>query len=111
MKSLIACCGIDCETCDARIATAANDNNLREETAKKWREMFNAPDITADLINCTGCRTEGAKFTQCNVCEIRKCATEKGFNTCGDCGELEICQTVGFVLQYVPEAKANLTGI
>jgi len=34
MKQLIACCGIDCENCDARIATIANDNDLREETAK-----------------------------------------------------------------------------
>jgi len=108
MKNLIACCGIDCEFCDARIATVANDNVLREETAKKWSEMFNAPNITAESINCMGCRTDGVKFAQCDVCEIRNCAKTKGFDTCGECGELETCQTVGFVLQNVPGAKENL---
>lgn len=110
MKSLIACCGINCETCDARIATVANDNKLREETAKKWREMYNSPNITAELINCTGCRVEGAKFGHCNTCEIRNCVKTKGFNTCGDCKEMDTCEKIGFVLQHVPDAKANLIG-
>ena len=35
MKQLIACCGLDCENCDARIATINNDEKLREETAQK----------------------------------------------------------------------------
>ena len=109
MKQLIACCGIDCEYCDARIATIANDNALREETAKKWREMFEAPDISAESINCTGCRPEGVKFSQCDVCEIRKCVNSKGFDTCGDCDKLDTCEIVGFVLQNVPGAKENLT--
>ena len=29
MKQLIACCGLDCESCDARIATVRDDNELR----------------------------------------------------------------------------------
>ena len=109
MKPLIACCGIDCETCDARIATVANDDNLREDTAKKWREMFNTPDITSDSINCEGCRTEGAKFSHCNDCEIRNCAQSKGFDTCGDCAELDTCPTIGAILEHIPGGKENLT--
>ena len=109
MKQLIACCGIDCESCDARIATIANDNSLREATAKKWGEMYNAPNITAESINCTGCRVEGVKIAHCAECEILKCVNEKGFDTCGDCEELNTCQIVGFVLQSVPNAKENLT--
>ena len=54
MKQLIACCGLDCEGCDARIATVGNDNELREKTARKWSEMNNAPEITAATINCMG---------------------------------------------------------
>lgn len=50
MKQLIACCGLDCEGCDARIATVGNDNELREKTARKWSEMNNAPEITAATI-------------------------------------------------------------
>ena len=36
MNQLIACCGLDCETCDARIATLTNNNALREKTAALW---------------------------------------------------------------------------
>ena len=109
MKQLIACCGIDCESCDARIATIANDNELREKTARKWSEMFSA-DITAASINCTGCRTDGPIFGYCTSCEIRSCGIEKGFDTCGDCEELNTCQIIGQVLQNVPGAKENLVG-
>lgn len=31
---MIAYCGLDCEKCDAFIATKNNDNLLREKTAK-----------------------------------------------------------------------------
>ena len=110
MKNLIACCGIDCENCDARIATLSDDNTLREETAKKWSEMYNSPDITAESINCVGCRADGVKIGHCDACEIRNCAIAKGFDTCGDCEELETCQIVAFVLQNVPGAKENLSG-
>jgi len=108
MKKLIACCGIDCETCDARIATIANDDVLRAETAKKWSVMYESPDITAETINCTGCRTEGAKIGHHSDCEIRHCAIKKGFDTCGECNEIDTCQIVGYVLQHVPGAKENL---
>jgi hypothetical protein len=108
MKQLIACCGIDCENCDAYIATINDDNAKREETAQKWQVAFEAPSITAESINCMGCRPDGAKFSHCDNCEIRKCVAEKGFNTCGDCAELDTCQVVGFVFEHAPEVKANL---
>lgn len=112
MKQLIACCGLDCETCDARIATVSNDDALREETARKWSVMNNTSEITAATINCMGCREEGVKFAFCSdYCEIRKCVDAKGFNTCGDCGGLEYCPTVGAVHQHAPGAKENLLSI
>lgn len=109
MKQLIACCGLDCEGCDARIATVGNDNELREKTARKWSEMNNAPEITAATINCMGCRADGAKFANCSdYCEIRKCVDKKGLNTCGDCKELNSCPIVGAVFLHAPDAKENL---
>ena len=53
MKQLTACCGLDCESCEARIATIANDDELREKTARKWSAMNNAPEITAELFSST----------------------------------------------------------
>ena len=41
MNRYIAYCGLDCEKCEARIATINNDNNLRKEVAKKWSELNN----------------------------------------------------------------------
>jgi len=108
MKELIACCGLDCETCDARIATVANDDKLREETANKWKVMYGVADITPESINCVGCRIDGVKISHYEDCGIRKCVQEKGFNTCGDCDDLDTCPTVAFVIQNVPDAKANL---
>lgn len=35
MKQLIACCGLDCESCDACIATVANHDELRGKNAQK----------------------------------------------------------------------------
>ena len=109
MDRLIACCGLDCEKCEARIATLTNNDTLREETARKWSEMNNSPEITADTINCLGCRAEGMKFAYCAMCGIRSCAVEKGFATCGECAELDTCPTVAPVLENAPEAKGNLS--
>lgn len=111
MKQLIACCGLDCERCDARIATLANDDELKEKTARKWSAMNQAPEITAETINCTGCRAEGAKFAYCSdYCEVRKCVQANGYATCGDCPEWEACPTVGAVLLHNPGARDNLHG-
>ena len=108
MKRLIACCGLDCETCDARIATLNNDDALREATARKWNEMNNISDITPESINCLGCRVDGAKFGYCAMCAIRSCATERGFETCGKCAELDSCSKIAPILANDPAARTNL---
>ena len=35
MARLIACCGLNCATCQARVATIKNDNDLRAKIAAK----------------------------------------------------------------------------
>lgn len=60
MKDMIAYCGLDCEKCDAYLATINNDQDLREKTAKLWAELNQAP-ILPEHINCEGCRVDGAK--------------------------------------------------
>ena len=108
MKRLIAICGLDCEKCDSYIATKNNDQALREKTAKFWSEL-NHVTILPEHINCEGCRTNGLKTVFCsNLCEIRKCAIAKGYTTCGDCAEKDVCPKVGAIWQYKPEAKENL---
>ena len=108
MEKIIACCGLNCASCDARIATINNDNELRVQTAEKWKTMHNASGLTPEMIHCTGCREAGVKFQHCNACEIRNCADSKRFKTCAECNQLEDCNIVGNIHQYVPEALENL---
>lgn len=76
-NKLIGCCGLNCENCDARIATINNDDALKEKTAILWTKL-NGVAITKDMINCVGCRLEGVKTLFCNdLCPIRKCVNEK----------------------------------
>lgn len=108
MNELIACCGLNCETCDARIATINNDNALREKTARLWSKL-NHISITAEQINCMGCRTDGPKTEFCStLCPIRQCCIQKGLATCGSCPHLDSCEKAGAVLQNSPEAHENL---
>ena len=109
MNKMIAICGLDCEKCDAYIATKNNDQALREKTAKLWSELNNAP-ILPEHINCEGCRMDGKKTVYCDsLCAIRQCALKKGVTTCGDCTEMEQCPTVGAVFANNPQARKNLT--
>jgi hypothetical protein len=111
MEKFISCCGLNCATCDARIATIKNDDELRKTTAEKWRSQFNSSDITPEMINCTGCREEGVKFAHCTVCEIRNCAKSKGYDTCGNCSEMATCSKVSGIHKYLPEAIQNLKNL
>lgn len=109
MKDLIAYCGLDCEKCDARIATINNDDELRKKTADLWSRL-NQVEIPKEAINCMGCRVDGVKSPYCDsLCPIRQCALGKGVKTCGDCAELQSCEKVGAIISTNAEAKRNLT--
>ena len=108
MKQLIGCCGLDCEKCGAYIATFNNDDEMRKKTAKLWSE-WNNTEIPPEAINCTGCRGDGVKAYYCSVlCEIRKCALGKGFETCAQCAELDGCKTVKVIHDNSEDAAENL---
>jgi hypothetical protein len=111
MEKLISCCGLNCAACEARIATLNNDDKLREETAEKWRNQYGNADITAEMINCTGCRAEGVKIGHWSECQIRLCAEARGLSHCGKCSEVENCDTIGFVHKHVPDALDNLKSL
>ena len=107
-NKMIAYCGLDCEKCDAFIATKNNDQALREKTAKLLAELNHAP-ILPEHINCEGCRMNGKKTVFCDsLCGIRQCALKKGVNTCGDCAEMDNCQTLAAVVSHIPDALKNL---
>ena len=111
MKTFIAYCGLDCEACEARLATINDDDVLRVKVAKLWSEL-NSVEITPDMINCVGCRVDGVKTPYCeSLCPIRQCALSRSCETCGSCGELESCEKVGMIIGNNEEALRNLKGI
>ena len=110
IKQMIAYCGLDCERCEARLATVNEDEELRREVARRWSEM-NGVEITPEMICCEGCRIDGVKTPYCDaLCPIRQCALGKGVETCGGCGEMKACKKVGMILANNAEARCNLEG-
>lgn len=108
MNRLIACCGLDCEICDARNAALTNDSALREKTAALWTKL-NGVTITPEMIDCTGCRTEGTKTPFCErLCPIRRCVREKNLDTCAECPQMGACPTLGRIAANTPLAMENL---
>jgi hypothetical protein len=104
---MIACCGLECTTCDAYKATATNDDALRVKVATEWSAAFKA-DIKPEQIQCTGCKGTGVHFLYCeSMCEIRKCAGKRGFGTCAECPDYA-CATLQPVHDMACQAKENL---
>ena len=108
MKDYIAFCGLNCERCEARLATVNDDDALRERVAKLWSEL-NAVEITPEMINCAGCRIDGVKTPFCDsLCEIRHCALAKHMETCGSCGEMDRCEKLAMIIGNNADARGNL---
>lgn len=108
MMNNIAYCGLDCERCDAYLATINDDAALRERTAKLWSEL-NQVNILPEDIHCEGCRADGVKTFYCeSLCAVRRCALGKGVPTCGDCADMETCPTLGAILSNSAAARENL---
>ena len=108
MNTYIAYCGLNCETCDARLATANDDNDLRQQVAKLWSEL-NGVEITPEMINCVGCRIDGIKTPYCeSLCPIRQCALSREIETCGECSEMDTCEKLGAIVRNNSDAYRNL---
>ena len=108
MNKFIAYCGLDCEKCEARIATVNNDIQLREKVAQLWTKL-NGVKITADMIHCSGCRIDGEKTPYCEaLCPIRQCALSRGVETCGNCIDMETCEKLSPIVMNNPDTLKNL---
>lgn len=108
MDPYIAYCGLDCERCEARLATVNGDEALREKVAKEWSAL-NGVLITPDQIHCTGCRIEGVKTPYCeSLCPIRACARERRVTTCGDCERKRSCDKLAQILENSADARRTL---
>ena len=107
MEKIIAVCGITCSDCGAFIATQENDDAKREEVAEAWAKAY-GHEFKPEDISCDGCLTaDGRHINHWNVCEIRKCGTEKNVKNCAYCADYKCERITGF-LEQVPGAKKTL---
>ena len=54
MKELIGFCGLDCEMCEARIATLNNDDGLRRKVAAEW-SVSNEEALALETLDDGSC--------------------------------------------------------
>lgn len=103
---MIACCGLNCSSCDAYRATQEDNDAKREEVAQKWSRIYKA-DIKTEHINCDGCKSDGMKFLHCDMCDIRQCCLSRNIDNCAVCEDY-MCDTLADFIELAPEAGRAL---
>lgn len=78
--SMMAYCCLECDKCDAFIATQNDDDALRARVAKEWK-------MRDGDIHCDGCKSDNALFN----CEAKKCAIKENHPTCAHCPDFPSC--------------------
>jgi hypothetical protein len=116
MTKKLGCCGLNCEGCPVFIATANDDDQLRQKTAEEWSGLYSeyiGKTVKSEDMNCKGCWSESIVFIGCSNCMIRECCHERDIETCACCNEYDKCGMLrGFF--SVPDhrhAKDNLDEI
>jgi len=108
-NNLIAPCGLDCESCDVRIATINDDNELRARTAEKWCRLNGTDTIKPEHMNCLGCMSEGVKTVFCtSMCRVRKCCLSKGFTNCAHCDVKRTCEDLSVFISNNADAYERI---
>jgi hypothetical protein len=109
MTKLISMCGLLCSECPAYIATQKNDDAQRAKVASEWTEGYKV-NLKAEDINCDGCVADGKKFSYLNICQIRKCGTEKSMQNCSYCNEY-VCEKLDEFFKFAPQAKETFDSL
>lgn len=90
MEENLAYCGLICHTCAIYLATREKDQGrqreMRIEIARQIKKHYGQECKPEDVGDCDGCKTEGGRLF-CTGCQIRKCAVEKGIESCAYCDD------------------------
>ncbi len=89
---MIAYCGLNCTTCQIYLATRETDpkkqKKMREDIVIAIKKYLGEEKRVEDITDCDGCKAQsGRLFSNCQKCQIRKCASEKGLENCAYCSE------------------------
>jgi hypothetical protein len=111
MSKLIGCCGLDCGARDACIAARANDDQALEIVAKKWRQEYASPDMTAHHVRCDGCGSRTRIHPGwCGQCPVRACALEHTAANGAVCPDYGSDKVNGFG-ERVPQSRFNFEAL
>jgi len=91
-SEMIAYCGQNCLKCRIYLATKETDlkkqRRMREQIARYITKHFGIETRLEDVTDCDGCTTkDGRLFSECQKCQIRKCARQKRLENCAYCSE------------------------
>jgi hypothetical protein len=92
METMIAYCGLTCDSCPIHLATLEQDKSrqltIRESIAEQCSKLYGMNLQLEDITDCDGCRANtGRLFSGCSNCEIRKCAVQKNIENCAYCND------------------------
>jgi hypothetical protein len=111
MGSMMAYCGLPCDTCPIHLATLEPDDlrreALRADIARSCREEYGLRLEPADITDCDGCRSGERLFSGCADCRIRPCAAGRGLESCASCDDYP-CDALEEHFARDPAARARL---
>lgn len=110
IEEMVAYCGLVCNECPTYKATKKNDNKTKAKIAEEWSRQYQHLFKPED-INCDGCLAVGSvQIGYCQICEIRKCCSERNVLNCGYCVEYPCYKLNNFHTKAV-KAKDKLESI
>ena len=92
-------CGHDCSRCVTYIATQTDDDTLREQSQRFYKEQFRK-DIPLEKFNCWGGRTDKV-FELCQDCPFVKCCKERSVDSCHKCPKYPCKEISDYQAKYV----------
>ena len=119
MDGKLAYCGLICDGCPIYWATREENKVQKEKMraaiarlcSEQYGLEYGIEYTSKDITDCDGCLTESMRlFSGCKNCPIRKCAREKGIESCAYCNEYP-CEQLQKFFTTDPSAKTRLETI
>lgn len=104
MSNRFGYCGMDCSKCPVYLATINNNDDSKKEIAEEWSKTYKEfleKDMKSEDIHCLGCKIKNQHlFIGCQICDIRKCCSVKGLESCRECVNFDTCEIIQGFLSF-----------
>jgi hypothetical protein len=93
---LLAACGIDCTTCDIRLAPG--DSVIRQGIVDWFRESLHR-EVAPDQIRCSWCKGDRTAHWSADCWILHCCVDERGLEFCSQCADFPCPRLVQWASQ------------